>query len=68
MFQHNQIVTPRLVICTLIVVVSLALSGVAFYYFHTKAPIIPLIIGLAGSIPMGIIIDDLRRLLKVKKA
>jgi len=68
MSQHNQIVMPRLVICALIVVASLALSGMAFYYFHAKAPIIPLLIGLVGALPMGIIIDDLRRLLKVKKA
>jgi hypothetical protein len=66
--QHNQFLTPRLMICALIAVVSLTLSGVAFYYFHAKAPIIPLAIGLAGALPMGIIIDDLRRLLKVKKA
>ncbi len=61
--SRYEILTPRLVVCILIVVISLALSGVTFYYFHIKAPIIPLLVGLLGALPMGIIIDEVRHLL-----
>ncbi len=64
----NRTVATRLVVSAVMVVVSLILSAVSFYYLHAKAPIIPLAIGLTGALPAGIIVDDLRRLLKVKKS
>lgn len=60
-------ITTRLVISGLVLGGSLLLSAVAFYYYHATAPFIPLIVGLIGVIPMGIIIDEFRRLLKLKK-
>jgi CHASE2 domain-containing sensor protein len=60
-------VTPRLVISGLVLGGSLLLSAMAFYYYHASAPLIPLLVGLIGVVPMGIIIDELRRLLKLKK-
>lgn len=63
----NQIFTPRLVVYGLIVALSLMLSGVTFYYFHANAPIIPLVIGLIAALPLGMIIDEMRHLLKTRK-
>jgi len=68
MEEVNRMMTPRLVVSFITVVVSLSLSAITFYYFYATAPFIPLIIGLVGALPMGIIIDDLRRLLKTKKS
>ena len=64
----SQINTSRLVISVLGVIVSLALSAVAFYYLHASAPLVPLLLALIGALPMGIIVDEVRQLLKVKKA
>jgi uncharacterized integral membrane protein len=64
----NQIITRRLIVCIIGVAFALILSTVAFYYFHTTAPLAPLLVGLIGAVPMGIIIDDLRQSLKVKKS
>lgn len=57
----NQIITRRLIVCGIGVVVALFLSALSFYYFHTTAPFVPLLFGLVGVAPMGIIIDDLRQ-------
>ena len=57
----HQIMTPRLVLSVLGVVVSLALSAVAFYYLHARAPLIPLLIALIGALPVGIIVDEVRQ-------
>ena len=46
-------VTPRLVISGLVLGGSLLLSAMAFYYYHTTAPLIPLLVGLIGVVPMG---------------
>jgi hypothetical protein len=67
MSQHNPSLTFRLTVSLLLVALSLILSGITFYYFHASAPIIPLLVGLMGALPLGIIIDDVRSLLKVKK-
>lgn len=64
----HQIMTPRLVFSALGVLVSLALSAVSFYYLHARAPLIPLLVVLIGALLMGIIIDEVRQLLKIKKA
>jgi hypothetical protein len=57
----------RLGICSVIVIIVMSLSATAFYYFHSKAPLVPLLVGLVAVLPIGLIVDDLRRLLKVKK-
>lgn len=57
----NQIMTSRLVFSVLGVVVSLALSAIAFHYFHANAPLIPLLVALIGALPMGIIVDEVRQ-------
>lgn len=64
----NQVFTRRLIVCGIGVVVALILSAVAFYYFYTTAPLVPLLVGLIGVVPMGIIIDDLRQSAKIKKS
>jgi hypothetical protein len=64
--SHN--IKTRLLLSGISVLILLFLSGLTFYYFHIKAPYIPLIIVLIGAVPMGIIVDELRRLLKVKHA
>ena len=50
------------------VIVFLILSVVTAYYWHTTAPIIPLAIILLGAMPIGIIVDELRKLPRTKKA
>ena len=63
-------VKKRLVISAIALAISLILSGVTFYYFYIKAPIVPLIVGLTGWPSMAILLmslHDLRRL-KIKKA
>jgi CHASE2 domain-containing sensor protein len=60
--------TARLLLSVVGVIVSLILSAIAFYYLHATAPLVPLLVGLTGAIPMGIIIDELRHSIKVKKA
>jgi len=57
----HQIMTPRLVFSVLGAVVSLALSAVAFYYLHARAPLIPLLVALIGALPVGIIVDEVRQ-------
>ncbi len=42
-------ITVRFMVSTLAVIISVGLSGVAFYYFHAKAPVVPLIVALIGS-------------------
>jgi hypothetical protein len=64
--SHN--VKTRLLLSSIGVGIVLFLSGLTFYYFHIKAPYIPLIIALLGAVPMGIIVDEVRRLLKIKHA
>lgn len=64
----NQVMTRRLIVCVIGVAVALTLSAVAFYYFHATAPIVPLLVGLVSAVPMGMLIDDLRQSLKVKKS
>ena len=63
-------ITVRLVASTLAVIISVGLSGVAFYYFHAKAPIIPLIVALIGSPAAAIMLMSLHdlRLLKINEA
>jgi len=58
----------KVTICGLIVLVVMSLSAVAFYYYHIHAPLIPLLVGLLAVLPMGYMIDELRRLFKLKKA
>lgn len=67
MRKDNRLLTPRLLICVVGLVVSLVLSALAFYYLHATAPLIPLLVGLIGALPLGIILDDLRHSVKVKK-
>lgn len=50
------------------VVVCLFLSGITAYYWHATAPIIPLLMALLLAIPTGLIIDELRKLPRTKKA
>lgn len=64
----RRINTPRLVVSVIGVVASLVLSAVAFYYLQANAPFIPLLLVLIGALPMGIIVDEVRQLLNVKKA
>jgi len=64
----NRTELMRLTICGIIVLVVMSLSAVAFYYYHSRAPLIPLLVGLLAVLPMGYFVDDLRRLFKVKKA
>lgn len=64
-----QKIVLRLVISAVIFVAALILSAVTFYYYYATAPIIPLLVGLAGSLPAAMMLmswHDLR-LLKLKK-
>lgn len=67
----NQAITSKVMLRLMIsgvgLLLSLLLSATAFYYFFAKAPLIPLLVGLTGVIPMGIMVDEVRRLLKLKK-
>jgi hypothetical protein len=60
-------VKMRLLLSGISVVALLFLSGLTFYYFQAKAPYIPLTVALIGAVPMGIIVDELRRSLKFKE-
>jgi hypothetical protein len=63
----NRAEMTRLTLCAVIVLVAVSLSAVTFYYCHIRAPQIPLVVGLVAVLPIGYILDDLRRLFKVKK-
>jgi hypothetical protein len=62
-------ITKRLVISTIAFVISMILSGVAFYYFYVRAPIVPAVVGLTGAPAMAILLMSLYdlRQLKLKK-
>lgn len=49
------------------VVVCLFLSGITAYYWHTTAPLIPLLTTLLLAIPAGIIVDEVRKSPRAKK-
>ena len=70
MDELTQKVNKRLFISAIGLVISLILSGVTFYYFYTKAPIVPLIVGLTGWPSMAILLMSLYdlRQLKIKKS
>ncbi len=59
----------RLMVSGIIFAMSLLLSAAAFYYYYVKAPIVPLVVGLMGWLPLAIMLMSLQdlRLLKVKK-
>jgi hypothetical protein len=73
MKESNQALTQkiivRLVASSSLFIISLALSAVAFYFYHAKAPIVPLLIGLAGALPASVMLMSLYdlRLLKIKE-
>lgn len=60
----------RLVLSSLAFVIALILSGVAFYYYHIRAPLVPLVVGLAGWPAAAIMLMSLYdlRSLKVKQS
>ncbi len=70
MDQKIQKVTTRLIISTIVFLIFMALSTVAFYYLHIQAPIVPLIVGLMGAPAAAIMLMSLHdlRLLKRKKS
>lgn len=63
-------ITKRLVISAIAFAIVTLLSIVAFYYFHAKAPLVPMIFAVIGSLPMAIILMSLHdlRLIKAKKS
>lgn len=69
MDELTQKITKRLVISAIAFAIFTALSTVAFYYFHAKAPLVPLIFGVMAWPAMAIILmswHDLRSI-KAKK-
>ncbi len=61
-------ITVRFVASTLAVIISVGLSGVAFYYFHAKAPVVPLIVALIGSPAAAIMLMSLYDLRLLKRS
>jgi uncharacterized integral membrane protein len=70
MDQRIQKVSTRLMISTIVFFIFMTLSTVAFYYLHTEAPMVPLIVGLMGAPAATIMLMSLHdlRLLKRKKS
>lgn len=63
-------IVMRLVMSSLAFVIALILSGVAFYYYYTSAPLVPLVVGLAGWPAAAIMLMSLYdlRSLRVKQS
>ena len=59
-------VKKRLVISAIALVILYTLSMVSLYYFHTTAPIVPLIFGGLASPAMAILLMSLHDLRSIK--